>query len=119
MQLRSTLNRAPVASFIDAAERNHCPGGMVDENFVIDLMRGYPNLPRKLIHHYARLYGTRARELLGADRISTDLGRHFGGDLYEREAAYLRENEWATRAADFLEQRTKHGLHLTREQRED
>jgi glycerol-3-phosphate dehydrogenase len=41
-----------------------------------------------------------------------DLGRHFGADLYERELRYLVRAEWAETAADVLERRTKHGLHL-------
>jgi glycerol-3-phosphate dehydrogenase len=96
------------------------PGGDLGgtfNSFLTDLTGEYHGLPRKLVHHYARLYGTRARQLLGPARTFADLGRHFGGDLYEREVAYLREKEWATRAADFLDRRTKHGLHLTREQR--
>ena len=98
------------------------PGGDIGgtfDDFATDLARAYPDLPPKLIHHYARLYGTGARDLLGGARSPADLGRHFGGNFYEREAAYLREKEWATRAADFLERRTKHGLHLTREQRDE
>jgi glycerol-3-phosphate dehydrogenase len=69
------------------------------------------------VQHCARLYGTRARELLGSARACADLGRHFGGDFYEREATYLRDKEWARRAGDFLDRRTKHGLHLTEAQR--
>ena len=97
------------------------PGGDIGDTFgqfVIELGRAYPNLPRKLIHHYARLYGTRAGALLGEARISADLGRHFGGDFYEREAIYLRDNEWAAHTSDILERRTKHGLHLTRAQQD-
>ena len=92
------------------------PGGDIPgpfEDFVVDLQHEYPVLPDKLIRHCARLYGTRARELLGPARTCSDLGRHFGGDFYEREARYLRETEWATHAADVLDRRTKHGLHLT------
>ncbi|MGY4226279.1 glycerol-3-phosphate dehydrogenase [Bradyrhizobium sp. USDA 4503] len=91
-------------------------GGSFDE-FANRLARDYPDLPRTLIHHYARLYGTRARQLLGPVRSAVDLGRHFGGEFYECEAAYLRKNEWARRPADFLDRRTKHGLHLTPAQR--
>ena len=32
----------------------------------------------------------------------------------KREAVYLFENEWALTAADILERRTKHGLHMSR-----
>lgn len=96
------------------------PGGDIGgsfDDFARALARDYRDLPQKLVHHYARLYGTRARELLGSARVLADLGRHFGGDLYECEAAYLRETEWARRPADFLDRRTKHGLHLTPAQR--
>ncbi|MCP3382157.1 glycerol-3-phosphate dehydrogenase [Bradyrhizobium sp. CCGUVB4N] len=96
------------------------PGGDIAgtfDDFSFGLARDYPDLPRKLIHHYARLYGTRARELLGSARISADLGRHYGGDFYECEEIFLREKEWASRAGDFLDRRTKHGLHLTSAQR--
>ena len=46
-------------------------------------------MPAVLARHYARLYGTRARELLDGAGSLADLGRHFGGLLYEREASYL------------------------------
>ncbi|MCP3388047.1 glycerol-3-phosphate dehydrogenase [Bradyrhizobium sp. CCGB12] len=101
--------------------RQKLPGGDIGNDFdafVVELARQYPDLPRKLVHHYARLYGTRARELLGPVRVSADLGRHFGGDFYEREAAFLRETEWAREPADFLDRRTKHGLHLTAAQQD-
>jgi glycerol-3-phosphate dehydrogenase len=96
------------------------PGGDVGasfDGFVTALSVEHPGLPRDLVQHYARLYGTRARDLLGAARSPSDLGRHFGGQLYEREVAYLRDTEWAMTAADILERRTKHGLHLTAAQR--
>ncbi len=97
------------------------PGGDLGgtfEGFAAELARAYPDLPGKLIHHYARLYGARARDLLGSARRVIDLGRHFGGDFYECEADFLRAAEWAEKPADFLERRTKHGLHLTRAQRD-
>ena len=56
--------------------------------------------------------------LNGAKSLS-DLGRPFGGTLYEREARFLAEEEWATEAEDILERRTKHALHLTDRQRAD
>ena len=63
-----------------------------------------------------RLYGTRARKLLGLARSVADLGRNFGADLYEAEVRYLVENEWAVTGEDVLWRRTKRGLHLSREQ---
>ena len=46
-----------------------------------------------------------------------DLGRHFGGQLYEAEARYLVAREWAMTPEDILWRRTKHYLHLTEDQR--
>ena len=71
-------------------------------------------LPADLARHYARLYGTRARDLLGDAAGIEGLGRHLGGLLYAREADYLCRVEWARTAEDILERRTKHGLHLAR-----
>ncbi|WP_407180830.1 glycerol-3-phosphate dehydrogenase [Bradyrhizobium sp. STM 3562] len=100
--------------------RKPLPGGDISgtfAEFAAALARDYPGLPLSVVLHYARLYGTRARGLLGGARSCADLGRHFGGNFYEREAAYLRQTEWATRADDFLDRRTKHGLRLTPAQR--
>ncbi|NPU15417.1 glycerol-3-phosphate dehydrogenase [Bradyrhizobium sp. 83002] len=97
------------------------PGGDIGasfEQFLEDLAAEYQGLPREAVAHYARLYGTCARDLLGSARRADDLGRHFGGTFYERELTYLREREWAVTAADILDRRTKHGLHLSRAERE-
>ena len=92
------------------------PGGDIDDadfaRWLTWLEAEYPWLPDGLALHYGRLYGTRAEGLLaGADGMAA-LGRHFGADLYERELRYLVRAEWAETAADILERRTKHGLHL-------
>jgi glycerol-3-phosphate dehydrogenase len=75
-------------------------------------------LPREVVDHYVRLYGTRAYKLLGGACVRADLGRHFGGALYQREAEFLQREEWASTPEDILERRTKHGLHLTPEQKQ-
>jgi glycerol-3-phosphate dehydrogenase len=72
----------------------------------------HPWLPVELARHYARSYGTRADPLLSDARGVSDLGRHFGARLYEREARFLMTDEWAETSADILDRRTKHGLHL-------
>ena len=77
----------------------------------------FPFLPPELAQRYARLYGTRAREMLKDARSLADLGECLGADLYERELAFLRETEWAATAEDVLWRRTKLGLFLTSEQR--
>ena len=42
----------------------------------------------------------------------------FGSLFREREARFLIENEWALTAADILDRRTKHGLHMTPAERQ-
>ena len=88
------------------------------DRFLADLQADHPWLPAALALHYARLYGTAAHRLLDGAAAAADLGTHFGGLLYAREAAYLRAVEWADTAEDVLERRTKHGLALTEAQRE-
>ena len=85
--------------------------------YLAEVGRRHAWLPPPLTRHYARLYGTRLDRVLGEARQLADLGRHFGGQLYEREARYLVEHEWAITAEDILDRRTKHGLRLTAAQK--
>ena len=80
------------------------------------LKDAYPFLDFVHARRLTRLYGTRAKTLLGLAKSNADLGRNFGADLYEVEVRYLAENEWALTAEDVLWRRTKRGLRLTREQ---
>jgi glycerol-3-phosphate dehydrogenase len=72
-------------------------------------------LPEQMARRYARSYGTLADKMLDGARSDADLGRHFGGGLYEREVAYLADNEWAMTAQDILWRRSKLGLHVAAE----
>jgi glycerol-3-phosphate dehydrogenase len=81
--------------------------------FHAELARRYPFLSPLLLRHYARRYGTRAFALLDGVRGEGDLGCHFGGHFYAREAEFLIATEWAESAEDILERRTKHALFLT------
>ena len=83
---------------------------------VAKLKTAYPFLDARLARRLTRLYGTRAQALLGLAKSNAELGRNFGGDLYEAEVRYLVENEWAVTSEDVLWRRTKRGLHLSREQ---
>ncbi len=98
------------------------PGGDIvaaDFNtFAAGLRHDYADLPAAVMDHYARLYGTRAYQLLAGARSLADLGRHFGGTLYQREAEFLQRHEWASTVDDILERRTKHGLHLAVDQKQ-
>ncbi len=95
----------------------HLPGGDLKgarsfADFVATLEQRYPWIGASLARHYARLYGGMALDLLEGAQSMSDLGRHFGALLYEREISYLRKSEWAQTVEDILERRTKHGLHL-------
>jgi glycerol-3-phosphate dehydrogenase len=91
------------------------PNGDYD-TYVAALRSRRPWLADDLAQHYARLYGTRAEQLLDGASQPADLGRHFGGRLYAIEADFLRRTEWAKSAADILARRTKHHLHMTAQQ---
>ncbi len=88
------------------------PGGE-PEVFAAELAGRMPWMPRRLLGLYARQYGTRAIALLDGARTPADLGRHFGGLLYEREAEFLRDTEWARTAEDVLTRRTAHHLKMS------
>jgi glycerol-3-phosphate dehydrogenase len=96
------------------------PGGDIADadfdRFIDELQARYPWMPASLVHHYGRLYGTRADEIVGSATSVSGLGRKFGPDFYEREAVFLTEFEWARTPQDILSRRTKHGLHMSRDQ---
>ncbi len=101
----------------DWTAKAHLPGGDIADAdipaFLGSLAQEYPWLPRDLAHHYARLYGTRARALVGAAKDLGGLGQQFGAQLYEAEVRYLVKHEWAESEEDILWRRTKHRLHMS------
>ncbi|GAA2846160.1 homodimeric glycerol 3-phosphate dehydrogenase (quinone) [Aminobacter aminovorans] len=96
------------------------PGGEFDatgfDAEVVKLKSAYPFLDMRLARRLTRLYGTRAKALLGLAKSEADLGRNFGADLYEAEVRYLVAHEWAVSGEDVLWRRTKRGLKLSKEQ---
>ena len=76
------------------------------------LQQDYPWLPAALLMRYARAYGTRTRALLAGCNALKDMGAEIVPGLYEAEARYLMEHEWAQCAPDMLWRRSKLGLHL-------
>ena len=91
------------------------PGGEFEplqfESEVRRLAMDYSRLPATMIRRLMRLYGTRARVILGDSKELHQLGTHFGADLYQSEVDYLIANEWAVSSADIMWRRTKLGLH--------
>ncbi len=106
----------------DWTARATLPGGEIAnadfEAFLRALRQEFAWLPDSLATHYARLYGARARELIGATRSVEGLGRRFGPDLYEVEVRYLMKREWAQTMEDIVMRRTKHHLGMTAVQKE-
>jgi glycerol-3-phosphate dehydrogenase len=101
--------------------QSHLPGGDFSpkgyEAEVAKLKARYGFLSDTHARRLVRHYGTRSAALLDNATTSGDLGRHFGGDLYEAEVRYLIENEWAVTADDVLWRRTKDGLRTTDEEK--
>ncbi|MCZ4344522.1 glycerol-3-phosphate dehydrogenase [Devosia neptuniae] len=80
------------------------------------LHKDYPELPKEMAHRLTRLYGTKARVLLGDRQDLASLGEHFGADLYAAEVDYLVSHEWARTAQDILWRRTKLGLRVSKDE---
>ena len=89
------------------------------DTFVAGACAVKPSLPKELVRVLARRHGVGIDDLLEGVKTVADLGRHFGGHLYEVEARYFMRDEWAVEADDILWRRTKEGLHMTAEQRAD
>jgi glycerol-3-phosphate dehydrogenase len=85
------------------------PGGDM-ARFIDGVLREKPFLGRPLASRLARAYGTRVRKILGDAHSLEDLGRDFGGGLFQAELEYLRAEEWARASEDVLWRRTKLGL---------
>ena len=81
--------------------------------------RGFGWLPKPMFARMSRAYGDRLDRLLQSAGSLTGLGRHFGAGLYEAELRYLMEHEFARTADDVLWRRTKLGLELTANQRDE
>ena len=88
------------------------------DQFVDAAARIKPGLPRELVRILARRHGSGLDELLEQVKTVADLGRFFGGHLYEVEVRYLIRDEWAVEAEDILWRRTKEGLHMTEAERD-
>jgi glycerol-3-phosphate dehydrogenase len=76
-----------------------------------------PGLPKELVRVLAHRHGTGLDDLLDGVKTVAELGRHFGGCLYETEVRHLMRDEWAVEPEDVLWRRTKEGLHMTAAER--
>ena len=72
-----------------------------------------PWLPRPVAQRFARNYGSRVWRLLDGATKLADMGAEVAPGLFERELAYLRQEEWARTDDDVLWRRSKLGLTYT------
>ena len=89
------------------------------DRFVSGAQSVKTELPPELVRILARRHGAGLDEVLDGVTTVADLGRHFGGCLYEKEVRHCMREEWAVDADDVLWRRTKEGLHMTPSQRAD
>ena len=105
----------------DWTESALLPGGdLYDadfERFFTDMHKRYRALNTDLLRRLCHAYGTRITLILGDGETQPELGQHFGAGLYEIEAKYLINHEWATSAEDIMWRRSKLGLHMSKGER--
>jgi glycerol-3-phosphate dehydrogenase len=89
------------------------PGGDLYPAFIEWLETLSAWMPAPLLARLSQAYGTRLKQLVGDAVSLKQLGRHFGGGLYESELIWLRDREFARTADDVLFRRTKLGLTLS------
>jgi glycerol-3-phosphate dehydrogenase len=93
------------------------PGGRLGApdmmGLVAHVVARWPQLPPDLLRRLTRRHGGAIEEILAGVQTPADLGRHFGGRLYQREVEHFLKHEWAATAEDILWRRTKEGLHMT------
>jgi glycerol-3-phosphate dehydrogenase len=92
------------------------PGGDIGSGnidaFVASLRVSFAFLSPTHAVRLARAYGTRAHKILNGTKDASDLGIHFGADLYQVEVDHLVNNEWARTSEDVLHRRSKLLLQL-------
>lgn len=81
--------------------------------FLVDSQSRYRWLDPALVFDYARNYGTEIDHLLAHCQQPEDLGKYFGGGLYQREVDFWIAHEWAQSSDDMLWRRSKKGLKMT------
>ncbi|WP_417795102.1 glycerol-3-phosphate dehydrogenase [Terasakiella pusilla] len=86
---------------------------------IAKLCEDYRYLDTAWAQRLLRLYGTRAWTMLAQSVTKEDLGEDFGATLSEAEVRFLINEEWAASAEDILWRRTKLGLHMTAQQKEN
>lgn len=96
------------------------PGGDVSVDghaeTVKHILDRLPDLDRLIAVRWARTYGAESLEFAKDASSAKELGKDFGGGLYQAEVDHLISREWAQSVDDILWRRTKLGLRLSAEQ---
>ena len=95
---------------IKSDRENILPGGNFAEetpaSYLKNLALRYTFIEQTTLKRLVSQFGTRCDDILRGVNSLSDMGRHFGHGLFEREVQYLRESEWANSAEDILWRRT-------------
>lgn len=90
------------------------PGGDFEPHRRDELMAAcverYPFVPESVATRWFRSYGLDTEAVTGGATTISDLGRDFGGGLFEVEVTWMVEKEWAQTLEDILWRRSKLGL---------
>ncbi|KEY58625.1 glycerol-3-phosphate dehydrogenase [Serratia sp. DD3] len=95
------------------------PGGDIAgsrDHYAAKLRQQSPWLTESLARRYARTYGSHSQQILANASNLSDLGEHFGHELYEAELRYLVDQEWVSELDDAIWRRTKLGMWLSEAQ---
>jgi glycerol-3-phosphate dehydrogenase len=89
------------------------------KNLCDNLGKKLPFLSEKIIKRLIRQYGTEAAIIFAGCTSLDDLGKNFGHGIFQQELDWTIENEWVTQADDFLWRRSKLGLRLRDEEKNE
>jgi glycerol-3-phosphate dehydrogenase len=96
------------------------PGGDLADGFEAfrrSVAAAHPWIEELSLTRLCRAYGSRLPRLLEGATGWASMGQAFGAGLTAKEAAYLKQVEWAGTADDVLWRRSKLGLHMTADER--
>ena len=99
------------------------PGGDIESlsAHTMAVQRLFTGIPSDFIATLCARHGSRVKTVLGDAKGLNDLGAKFGQGhnlLFEREIDYVIRHEWARTPEDILWRRTKCGLHMDAQARE-
>ena len=104
----------------DWTEHASLPGGDIPgadfEAYLAKVHGQFSWVPDEMMYRLVRTYGTRVETILKDAASPGDLGKDYGGGVYQRELDYVQTHEFARTADDVLMRRTKLGLHLNLKQ---